>query len=67
MTTDGTGPTVSGLLGAVADTGRDRVRGGYSRHLFTPADTDLREWFTAESLARGLDVERDGNGNLWAW
>lgn len=67
MTATDAGPTVGGLLGALADTGRDRVRGGYSRHLFTPADTDLREWFTAEALARGLDVERDGNGNLWAW
>ena len=67
MTTTDPGPTVPQLLGALADTGRDRQRGGYSRHLFTGADTTMREWFTAEALARGLDVERDRNGNLWAW
>src|SRR4051812_31711812 len=27
----------------------------------------LREWFTAEAAARGLDVELDRNSNLWAW
>src|SRR5207247_6925240 len=26
-----------------------------------------REWFTAAAQARGLPVETDRNGNLWAW
>ena len=54
-------------LAAIADVGRDRVRGGYSRHLFEPADLELREWFVERAIRIGLDVETDRNGNLWAW
>ncbi|WP_189052745.1 allantoate amidohydrolase [Longimycelium tulufanense] len=59
--------SATGLLAAIADVGVDRVRGGYSRHGFDRAELALREWFVAESRARGLDVEVDRNGNLWAW
>lgn len=55
------------LLGAIADVGADRVRGGYSRHGFDHADAELREWFSLEAATRGLDVHTDRNGNLWAW
>ncbi|MFC4001863.1 allantoate amidohydrolase [Prauserella oleivorans] len=55
------------LLDDIADVGRDRVRGGYSRHVFDAADRELREWFAEQAQRRGLDVERDRNGNLWAW
>lgn len=41
--------------------------GGYARHGFTDADLACRQWFTAQAAARGLSVETDGNGNLWAW
>ncbi len=51
----------------LAGIGRDPVRGGYSRHAFDDADLALREWFAAEASRRGLDVETDRNGNLWAW
>ncbi|GGL85740.1 allantoate amidohydrolase [Nakamurella endophytica] len=51
----------------LAGIGRDRLRGGYSRHLFDDGDLQLREWFRAEAGRRGLDVETDRNGNLWAW
>ncbi|KID30874.1 N-carbamoyl-L-amino-acid hydrolase [Prauserella rugosa] len=61
------GVTASGLLGELADVGRDRTRGGYSRHVFDPAEQELRDWFVEQAGRRGLDVERDGNGNLWAW
>jgi N-carbamoyl-L-amino-acid hydrolase len=54
-------------LADVADVGRDTRRGGYSRHGFDRVELALREWFTAEANARGLDVEADRNGNLWAW
>jgi len=27
----------------------------------------LREWFTAEAQRRGMTVEEDRNGNMWAW
>lgn len=59
--------TVGALLAEIAEIGRDPVRGGYSRHLFDPADTALRAWFTEHALALGLRMEPDGNGNLWAW
>ncbi|GAA4015461.1 allantoate amidohydrolase [Allokutzneria multivorans] len=59
--------TASSLLGDIADVGRDRSRGGYSRHGFDPVELSLREWFVAEARARGLEVTCDRNGNLWAW
>jgi len=58
---------VSDLLADIADVGRDAKRGGYSRHVFAPAELELRQWFTAEAAQRGLDVRADRNGNLWAW
>jgi len=54
-------------LADIADVGRDAKRGGYSRHGFDSVELELREWFTAEATARGLDVVPDRNGNLWAW
>lgn len=60
-----TGPTE--LLGEIADVGRDRLRGGYSRHGFDRADLELRDWFTERAVRLGLSVEVDRNGNLWAW
>ena len=51
----------------LSEIGRDPVRGGYSRHTFDDADLQMREWFVAEAAARGLDVETDRNGNIWAW
>jgi N-carbamoyl-L-amino-acid hydrolase len=59
--------TPSGLLADIADVGADRRRGGFSRHGFDRADLELREWFTDEARRRGLAVECDRNGNLWAW
>jgi len=50
-----------------AELGRDPRRGGYSRHGFDDVDLALRAWFVAEAEARGLGVEPDRNGNLWAW
>lgn len=55
------------LLAEIADVGRDPVRGGYSRHVFEPAELELRAWFTRRAAALGLAVEPDGNGNLWAY
>ena len=59
--------TASGLLADIASVGADRVRGGFSRHGYDHAELELREWFVTEARARGLDVEADRNGNLWAW
>src|SRR3984957_19222815 len=55
------------LLAEIADVGRDPVRGGYSRHVFEPAELELRAWFTRRSAALGLTVQPDGNGNIWAY
>jgi N-carbamoyl-L-amino-acid hydrolase len=55
------------LLAEIADLGRDAARGGYSRHVFEPAELELRAWFTRRARALGLTVEPDGNGNIWAY
>jgi N-carbamoyl-L-amino-acid hydrolase len=47
--------------------GRDSRSGGYRRFAWTAEDAALREWFTGEASARGLDVTPDRAGNLWAW
>ncbi|MEU5694184.1 allantoate amidohydrolase [Actinosynnema sp. NPDC020468] len=54
-------------LADLASVGRDTRRGGYSRHGFDSVELELRTWFEEEAGRRGLDVERDRNGNLWAW
>ncbi|HEX5118544.1 MAG TPA: allantoate amidohydrolase [Pseudonocardiaceae bacterium] len=59
--------TVNGLLGEVSDVGRDGRRGGYSRHAFDRAESELRTWFIEQAVRRGLDVTTDRNSNLWAW
>ncbi|OLB67335.1 MAG: allantoate amidohydrolase [Actinobacteria bacterium 13_2_20CM_2_72_6] len=40
---------------------------GYHRASWSDADVACREWFAEEAADRGLAVETDGNGNLWAW
>ncbi|TAM71120.1 MAG: allantoate amidohydrolase [Microbacteriaceae bacterium] len=56
-----------GLLAEIADVGRDARRGGYSRHVFDPAERELRDWFVERATSLGLGVETDRNGNVWAW
>jgi beta-ureidopropionase / N-carbamoyl-L-amino-acid hydrolase len=58
---------VMDLLGEIEGIGVDPVRGGYSRHVFEPAEMELREWFTRRARALGLAVEPDRNGNIWAY
>jgi beta-ureidopropionase / N-carbamoyl-L-amino-acid hydrolase len=41
--------------------------GGYRRFAWNDADLVARAWFAAAAAARGLDVQADRNGNLWAW
>jgi N-carbamoyl-L-amino-acid hydrolase len=41
--------------------------GGYRRFSWTDADRECRAWFTEEAERRGLTVEQDRNGNLFAW
>jgi N-carbamoyl-L-amino-acid hydrolase len=58
---------VMDLLGEIEGIGRDPVRGGYSRHVFEPAEMELRAWFARRARALGLAVELDRNGNIWAY
>lgn len=51
----------------LAPLGRDASSGGYHRFAWTGAELACREWFTGEASARGMECERDRNGNLWAW
>ncbi|MEO8329212.1 MAG: allantoate amidohydrolase, partial [Candidatus Nanopelagicales bacterium] len=41
--------------------------GGYHRMAYGSAEMECREWFVSAAQERGLDVETDRNGNLWAW
>ena len=50
----------------LAAIGRDPA-GGWTRLAWTEADRAARAWFETEARARGLEVERDPAGNLWAW
>jgi N-carbamoyl-L-amino-acid hydrolase len=47
--------------------GRDSTTGGYRRFAWNPAELECRAWFEEEAGRRGLAVERDRNGNIWAW
>jgi N-carbamoyl-L-amino-acid hydrolase len=47
--------------------GRHADTGGYRRYVLAPAELECREWFVSTAQTRGLDVETDRNGNLWAW
>ncbi|MCD2498368.1 allantoate amidohydrolase [Microbacterium nymphoidis] len=55
------------LLAEIAVIGVDAERGGYSRPVFSEAERELRSWFRRHAEQRGLAVETDGNGILWAW
>jgi N-carbamoyl-L-amino-acid hydrolase len=55
-----------GCFGRLAGIGRD-PDGGWTRLAWTKEDRLARAWFEAEATARGLTVERDPAGNLWAW
>lgn len=59
--------SVAGLLGEIADVGRDATRGGWSRFVYADAELTLREWFVEQAQRRSLEVETDRNGAIWAW
>ncbi|MFT3876314.1 MAG: allantoate amidohydrolase [Propioniciclava sp.] len=59
--------SVTGLLADIQQIGRDATSGGYCRPVFSTAEMDLRAWFLGEADRRGLDVEIDRNGIIWAW
>src|SRR6476619_3470300 len=51
----------------LAPLGRSATSGGYFRQPFTSVDVELRSWFVEQAEARGLLVEGDAFGNLFAW
>ena len=53
-------------FGGLAAIGRDPT-GGWTRLAWTDEDHAARAWFESEATARGLTVEQDSAGNLWAW
>jgi beta-ureidopropionase / N-carbamoyl-L-amino-acid hydrolase len=53
-------------FGGLAAIGRDPA-GGWTRLAWTDEDRAARSWFESEATARGLTVDRDRAGNLWAW
>jgi N-carbamoyl-L-amino-acid hydrolase len=55
------------LWASLSPIGKAPDGGGYLRYSWSGADLACREWFTEEALDRGLSVEADGNGNLFAW
>ncbi len=65
------GPTVTTsfdrMWADLSPLGRDPRTGGYRRYAWSREDSALREWFVGECEARGLEVEPDRAGNLWAW
>ncbi|MGH3358686.1 MAG: allantoate amidohydrolase [Nocardioidaceae bacterium] len=59
--------TFGSLWETLEPIGRDAGTGGYVRLAYDDAELTCREWFTDAATRIGLDVERDRNGNLWAW
>jgi N-carbamoyl-L-amino-acid hydrolase len=55
------------MWAALLPVGRDPVTGGYHRFAWTTAELECRAWFLGEAAGRGLEVEQDRNGNLFAW
>src|SRR5215217_9742905 len=53
-------------FGRLAAIGRDPA-GGWTRLGWTDEDRQARAWFESEATARGLTVDQDTAGNLWAW
>jgi beta-ureidopropionase / N-carbamoyl-L-amino-acid hydrolase len=47
--------------------GRDPGGAGWLRYGWSEADLACRAWFTHQADVRGLELETDQNGNLYAW
>ena len=58
--------SVNDLLAQLARIGLT-AGGGYRRFTWTAEYADLRQWFVEQARARQLQVEKDRNGNLWAY
>jgi beta-ureidopropionase / N-carbamoyl-L-amino-acid hydrolase len=61
------GRSFDNLWDSLLPIGRDPRTGGYRRFAWSAADREAKEWFHQAAAARGMPVEVDRNGNLWAW
>ncbi|WP_067489557.1 allantoate amidohydrolase [Actinomadura hibisca] len=59
--------TFAEMWAALLPVGRDDATGGYHRFAWTAPELECRAWFLDEAAGRGLEIERDANGNLFAW
>ncbi|GAB2809855.1 allantoate amidohydrolase [Actinocorallia aurea] len=59
--------TFTELWASLLPIGRDDGTGGYFRQAWTEPELRCRAWFAEQAERRGMEVERDGNGNLFAW
>lgn len=55
------------LLDGLAPIGLHPASQGYRRFSWSPADLEMRKWFSEQGKARDLAVLTDRNGNLWAF
>ena len=55
------------LWPTILDVGRHTSTGGYRRYAWSDADLTLAGVVLGCAARRGMDVEEDRNGNLWAW
>ncbi len=56
----------SDLFGSLGEIGGSPVS-GYDRLIFNPAELAARRWFRDQAQRLNLDVQTDGNTNMWAW
>lgn len=66
MTAADSSPSFDRLWAELEPIGR-ATSGGYRRFAYDSAELACREWFTSAAGERGLVLETDRNGNLWAW
>lgn len=59
--------SVAELMADLSAIGSDPITGGYHRLSWTDTDLEIGKWFTRQAETRDLNVEVDGNGNLWAF
>jgi N-carbamoyl-L-amino-acid hydrolase len=68
LTAGGTRPDrFPALWDEIAPIGRDPGSGGYLRYAWTEPEMRLRDWFQEQAAGRGMPIEEDGNGYLFAW
>lgn len=55
------------LWEVLAPVGRDPATGGYLRYAWSEPELACRRWFAEQAAERGMELDEDGNGNMFAW